>query len=328
MRIAVDAMGGDYAPQAIVKGAFQIVSQDTNTEIILVGDKEKIQALLTSPNEKITIYHASQVVNMEDSPTVSVRSKKDSSINMAVKLVKEKKADALVTAGHTGAAVCSTTLNLGLLPGIERAGIATILPTLKGYSLLIDVGANIDPRPNHLLQYAIMGEVYCKYILNKSDVKVGLLNIGEEETKGTNFLKQSHKLLNSSQIDFVGNLEGADIFKGMCDIIVCDGFVGNVTLKVAEGFADTITTLIKKYLNQTIISRIGGMLARRSFHNLYKEIDCSEYGGAPLLGVDGICIICHGSSDAKAIKNAIRVACESVTCNVNKHIVRRLKYVK
>jgi len=326
MKIAVDAMGGDYAPEAIIQGALQALSYP-DIEIVLVGDKEEIEKLLPKPDRRITVYHASQVVNMKDSPTASVRSKKDSSINVAINLVKEKKVDALITAGHTGATICSATLNLKLLPGIERPGIATILPTLKGYSLLIDAGANIDPKPTHLLQYAIMGEVYSKYILNKPYVKIGLLNIGEEETKGTNFLKECHKLLNSSQLDFIGNLEAADIFKGTCDVIICDGFVGNITLKVAEGFADAITVLIKKYLNRNIISKIGGMLSKGALKKLRKEIDCAEYGGAPLLGVKGVCIIAHGSSSAMAIKNAIKVTRELVKCNINRQILKNLDVV-
>lgn len=325
MKIAVDAMGGDYAPDIIIEGALKALSEIKDVEIILVGDKHQIEKMLPKSYDRITIYHASQVVNMEDSSTVSVRSKKDSSVNVAVNLVKQKHADALITAGHTGAAVCSTTLNLGLLPGIKRAGIATVLPTLKGYSLLIDVGANIDPRPSHLLQYAIMGEVYSKYILKKEKVKIGLLNIGEEESKGTDFLKSCHKLLESSQLDFVGNLEGADIFNGICDVIVCDGFAGNITLKVTEGFADAITILVKKYLGENIISRLGGLLSRNAFKKLYKEIDPAEYGGALLLGVKGICIISHGASKTKAIKNAIRVASESVKYDINKHILEKLE---
>ncbi len=325
MKIVLDAMGGDYAPDSIVKGALRALDELEDIEIILVGNENRIRGLFDNLPDRITIYHASQVVNMEDSPTASVRSKKDSSINVAVNLVKNKQADALITAGHTGAAVCSTTLNLGLLPGIDRPGIATVLPTLKGYSLLIDAGANIDPRPSHLLQYAIMGEVYSKYVLKKQQVKVGLLNIGEEESKGTDFLKSSHKLLSSSNLDFVGNLEGADVFSGICDVIICDGFVGNITLKVLEGFANSIAILIKKYLNKNLVSKLGGLLARNAFKNLYKEINPAEYGGALLLGVKGICIISHGSSKTKAIKNAIRVASESIKHDINKHILEELK---
>jgi len=324
MKIAVDAMGGDYAPKVVVDGAIQALGEASDIQIILVGDQERLQNLIPR-DDRVMIHHASQVVGMKDSPTSSVRSKKDSSVNVAVNLVKEKKADAVVTAGNTGASVCSCTINLGLLPGIERPGIATVLPTLKGYSLIIDAGANIDPKPSHLLQYAIMGEVYSRYILNKSNIKVGLLNIGEEETKGTDFLKETHKLLGASQLDFIGNLEGAEIFKGVCDVVVCDGFIGNVTLKVAEGFAEAIGVMIKKYMDKSIISRIGGLLSKKAFRNLYKEIDCSEYGGAPLLGLEGVCIISHGSSNARAIKNAIKLASNSVKCNINEHILEKLK---
>lgn len=324
MRIAIDAMGGDYAPKQVIQGAI-LALQEVDSELILVGKSERIRSFLPHNYKNIEVRHASQVVNMKDSSTASIRSKKDCSVNVAINMVKSSEADAIITAGHTGAAVCSATINLGLLEKIGRPGIATVLPTLEGYSLLIDAGANISAKPEHLLQYAIMGVIYSKYIMNKDDVKVGLLNIGEEETKGTDFLQQTHKLLNSSNLDFIGNLEGADVFKGVCDVVVCDGFAGNITLKVAEGFADAIIKLMKRNLNASLISKIGGFLSKGAFGKLYKEIDCAEYGGAPLLGLKKVCIISHGSSTARAIKNAVIVAGESVRCNINKHILKSLK---
>jgi len=324
MRIAVDAMGGDKAPGVIIAGAIQ-AAQEYEIDIILVGKKDLIEkklAVYKKVPKNISVLNAEEVIEMNESPAVSVRRKKDSSINVAVKMVKEKKADAIVSAGNTGAVVCAASLFLKSLPGIARPGISVLVPTLKGMIQLIDVGANIDAKPEHLLQYAIMGSVYTNAVLNRDNPKVGLLNIGEEETKGPEFVKETFKLLEQNKnINFIGNVEGRDIFTGNCDVIVCDGFLGNVVLKVSEGLADTIKEMLKRKLSSNIVTKFGALLAASAFRSLKKDIDYSEYGGAPLLGIDGVCIIAHGGSSAKAIKNAIRVSREYLLHNVNQHII-------
>jgi len=324
MRIAVDAMGGDKAPGVVVEGAL-MAAKELGCDIVLVGDNDLIQKELFKRAPKIpsniSVCHASQAIGMNEPAALSVRRKRDSSISVAAQLLKDKKADAFVSAGNTGAAVCAVTLKMGLIEGIHRPGIAIIYPTLKDLCILIDVGANIGPKPEHLLQYAIMGDVLQKYIFNKKVVRVGLLNIGEEESKGTDFIKETHNLLNLSNVMFAGNVEGGDIYSGEYDVIVCDGFVGNVVLKVSESLAHTMTVFLKRKLKQGIITQLGALLSLPAFNSLKKEIDYSEYGGAPLLGVNGVCIIAHGSSSAKAFKNAIKEATEFIDHQVNQRIV-------
>lgn len=328
MKIAIDAMGGDRAPDVNIEGAI-LAAQEIEDEIILVGKKDVLEAKLShlkNVPSQIKIEHAAEIISMEDSPANSVRRKRDSSITVAVNLVKEKKVEAIVSAGNTGAVVCAASLYLGTLPGIDRPGISVLLPTLKDVAQVIDVGANIDAKPEHLLQYGIMGSVYSDFVLHKRKPKVGLLNIGEEETKGTDFVKETFKLLEQNKyINFMGNVEGRDIFIGNCDVIVCDGFVGNVVLKVSEGIADAIKEMLKRKLSINLITKLGALLSAPAFRALKKEIDYSEYGGAPLLGIDGTCIIAHGRSSANAIKNAIRVARQAVLQNVNQHICEVVK---
>lgn len=331
MRIAVDGMGGDNAPGVLVEGAIQ-AQREFGFEIVLVGDRNLIENELSKhkpyPKDKIVIHHASEVVGMDEAPASSIRKKKDSSVNVAARLLKERAVDALVTAGNTGAAVCATTLYLGLLKGIERPGIAVIIPTIQGLSLLIDVGANIAPSPSHLLQYGIMGDIYCRFILNRPRPKIGLLNIGVEESKGTEFMKETHKLFSRSQLNFVGNVEGHDLFTGKIDVVVCDGVVGNVALKVSESLAEAIGDLLRRELKKSLLTKIGAFLSKSAFRALREEVDYAEYGGAPLLGVDGICIIGHGSSSSKAIKNAIRVAGDFVNLKINQHIAETIQKAK
>jgi len=325
--IALDAMGSDNAPAADVEGAV-IAAREFNYRIILVGDKALIERELDKHRpvpENISIQHCPEVIGMHEQPVLSVRRKKQSSIVVLAKLAKEKKVDAIVGAGNTGAMVCAATLKCRLLDGIERAGIGVVMPTLKGAVLMIDAGANIDARPWHLLQYAIMGSAYSQYILNNPSPKIGLLNVGEEESKGTGSLKEAFGLLELSGLNFIGNIEGRDIFTGDCDVIVCDGLVGNVALKVSESTAHALTEMLKKSLKSGLMSKVGALLSRKAFHLFKKRMDYTEYGGAPLLGIDGTCIICHGSSTPKAIKNAIRVAGEEVIKNVNQHIVEKIK---
>lgn len=326
MRIAVDAMGGDFAPLAIVQGSY-MAAQEYDIEVILVGKRQQIESELKkfkSLPSRLSIEDASEKIEMSEAAAASVRKKRDSSIVKAIALVNQKRAEAMVSAGNTGAVVCAATLTLGLLPGIERPGIAIVAPSLTGRTLLIDVGANINPKPIHLQQYAIMSDVYCRTVLNEENPRIGLLNIGEEETKGPDFVKETYALLENAKINFIGNVEGKDIFSGKCDCIVCDGFVGNVALKIAEGLTEVVTGFLKKEILSDYLSRFGALLMRRSFNRFKKNVDYSEYGGALLLGVNGIVIIGHGRSSAKAIKNAIRVAKEEVERNVNEKIIEEI----
>lgn len=327
MRVAVDGMGGDSAPQVVVEGAL-IAAREYGFKIVLVGD----QTLLRSELEKykdvpksVSIHHAGSFVRMDESAAASIRKKKDSSISVCADLAKEGVVDAIVTAGHTGAAVAAAVLKLRLLEGVERPGIGILFPTRLTPTFLIDVGANIDIKPVHLYQYAIMGEVYFRYILRKNRPSVGILNIGEEETKGTEHVKEAHQLLNKSKLHFVGNVEGRDIFNGSVDVVVCDGFVGNVVLKVSESIAEVIGKLLKDEIKKSLLTSLGALLAKPAFDALKKKVDYSEYGGAPLLGIDGTCIISHGSSNAVAIKNAIRVAGEFVKYEINQHIIESIR---
>ncbi len=314
MKIIVDAMGGDFAPRVVIEGAIA-AAKEYNVEIVLVGDEEKIKSLLGKfayKGSNISMHPARDVIGMSEPAATSVRRKRDSSIVVGLNLVKEGRGDAFFSAGNTGAVVCAATLGLGLLPGIERPGISIVVPTLKGISLIVDVGANIDAKPLHLFQYGIMANAYFRYILNRPNPKVGLLNIGEEESKGTEVIKETRDLFEKSNLNFIGNVEGKDLFSGKSDIIVCDGFVGNVALKVTESVAETMQIFLKKHLLSSPLGKIGVLFLRPSLMRFKKELDYSEYGGAPLLGVNGVVIIGHGRSNAKAIKNAIRVAKEEV----------------
>jgi glycerol-3-phosphate acyltransferase PlsX len=324
VRIAVDAMGGDYAPLVVVKGAELAVKESKDVEVLLVGREKDIKKYLRE-NEKITIIPAQEVIGMDEPPALSVRKKPDSSINRGIKLLKDNQAEVFLSAGNTGAVVASATLFLRTIPGVERPGIAIIFPTVRGFCLLIDAGANIEPKPEHLLDYGIMGSAYAELILGKENPTVGLLNIGEEETKGTEFVKETLRLLKDSGLNFIGNIEGRDIFLGRCDVILCDGFVGNVALKVSESVAIATAHILKKHIKKGFLTRLGGILLKPSLRRLKKELDYTEYGGAPLLGINGNVIICHGSSSAKAIKNAIKVAKEVVDRGVNEKIKQRLE---
>lgn len=329
MKIIVDAMGGDYAPEVVIEGTVAAV-KEYNAEVVLVGDEPRVKALLKKHNyqgDRISIYPSQEIIEMHESPASSVRRKRNSSIVLGLNLVKDGLGDAFFSAGNTGAVVCAASLSLGMLPGIERPGIAIVTPTLKGISLIIDVGANIDPKPNQLLQYGIMADAYSRYILNKTNPKVGLLNIGEEESKGTDFVRETYDLLEESSLNFIGNVEGKDLFSGKCDIIICDGFVGNVALKVSESLAEAFQVFLKRHLLSNPLSKLGVLLLKSSLVRFKKEMDYSEYGGAPLLGVNGVVIIGHGRSNTKAIKNAIRVAKEEVERQVNDKILETIKPV-
>lgn len=327
MKIIVDAMGGDYAPGVVIEGAVEAV-KEYNAQVVLVGDEVVVKSLLKKERytgSSISVYHAEEVIGMNESAAASVRRKRNSSIVVGINLVKEGKGDAFFSAGNTGAVVCAGMLGLGLLPGIERPGIAIVTPTLKGISLIIDVGANINPKPSQLLQYGIMADAYSRIILNRPNPTVGLLNIGEEEAKGTDFIKETRELLEKSSLNFIGNVEGKDLFSGKCDVIICDGFVGNVALKVSESAAETMQVFLKRHLLSNTLGKIGLLFLMPSLKRFKKELDYSEYGGAPLLGVNGVVIIGHGRSNVKAIKNAIRVAKEEVERKFNEKILEAIK---
>ncbi|MDD3087874.1 MAG: phosphate acyltransferase PlsX [Candidatus Omnitrophica bacterium] len=327
MKIVVDAMGGDHAPRVVVEGAIAAV-KEYGVEVILCGDKDKITPWLKKEKysgSNIEILHTPEAIDMCEPAANSVRRKRNSSIVLGLSLIKEGKAGAFFSAGNTGAVVCAATLELRMLPGIERPGIGIVTPTLKGPAFIIDVGANIDPKPNQLLQYGIMADAYCRDILNKDNPSVGLLNIGEEEAKGTDFMREVHELLFKSKLNFIGNVEGKDLFSGKCDAIISDGFVGNVALKVSESAAEAMQAFLKRRLLGNIMGKIGLFFLMPSLKRFKKDIDYAEYGGAPLLGVNGVVIIGHGRSNARAIKNAIRVADEEIKRKVNDKISEAIK---
>ncbi len=327
IRIAVDGMGGDYAPQVVVEGAVRAANDFPDLEIILVGQTEALKRELNRHKVlggKIVLKEAPEVIGMGDSPVAAVKKKKNSSLSIAVDLLKSKQADAVVTAGNTGAAVAASTLMLGLLPGIKRPGIAISTPTLHGISVAMDVGANINPSAEELFQYAHMASVYAQCIYKKKRPSIGLLNIGEEETKGTDALKEAYKLLRDSPLNFVGNIEGRDFFTGKTDCIICDGFVGNVVLKMCESVLETSIALITREIKKNPISMLGAILCKPAMNAIRRETNYEEAGGAPLLGVNGTVIISHGISSAKAIRNAIRVAGDIVLTRVNDRIVEDL----
>ncbi len=314
MRIAVDAMGGDYAPQEIVAGAYESARQ-VSFEIVLVGDTEQIEAHLPKRGRpsNLHIHHASQVVTMEDSPVMAIRRKRDSSLVVAAKLVKEGKADALVSMGNTGAVGVVAKLLWGSLPYVDRPAIATVLPTYTGRCVLLDSGATVDCSPRHLLDFALMGQIYAAQVLDIPNPRVGLLNIGEEATKGNSVTKEAYQLLMTHlKDDFVGNVEGKTFFEGVADVVVCDGFVGNVFLKTGEGVAETVLKIIKEELTRNRLNMIPLALLKPAFERIKRRLDYREYGGAPLLGVDGVCIIGHGRSDRYAVRQAISVAAQAV----------------
>jgi glycerol-3-phosphate acyltransferase PlsX len=326
--IAVDAMGGDHAPKAEVEGSIQAV-RALGVKIILVGYQDIVRKELAQHQDigglPIEIQHASEHITMEDSAAKAVRIKRDSSIRVAARLVRDGIAQGVVSAGNTGAVMATAKMVQGMLPGVDRPALASAFPTLKGSPVVVvDVGANVDCSPRMLGQFAVMGEIYSRVIFHKPRPRVGLLSIGEEEHKGNELTRTATPLLKSLPIHFIGNVEGGDIFTGETDVIVCDGFVGNVALKVGEGLVDMIYQMLRDSLEATIPRKIGYVLSRTAFHEFKKRLDYSEHGGAPLLGIKGVCIITHGRSNANAIKNAIRVAAELADGKINEHIAAEL----
>ncbi len=318
MKIAVDAMGGDNAPAIVVQGAVA-AARELGLSVILVGDECVVSRELgreKPPPGLLEIYHCAEVVGMDEGPADAVRRKKNSSIRVAFDLVKSGRAQAVVSAGNSGATLAAGMFVLGRLKGVERPAIAGVFPTLKGRTVVIDLGANVDCKPSFLFQFAIMAETYARVALGVEHPRVGLLSIGEEDSKGNDLVRQVRLLLKGSSLNFVGNIEGRDILSGETDVVVCDGFVGNVVLKLAEGMAEAMGVMLANELKADFISRLGTMLALPALKRFKRKVDYNEFGGAPLLGINGVGIISHGGSSAKAIRNAIRTAAEMVSGDV------------
>ena len=325
-------MGSDKAPKPEIEGALQ-AARHHDVHVLLVGPEDRLKLELARyPGARrlpIEVVHASEVITMEDKVD-AIRGKRDSSIRVGLRLVREGRAAGFVSAGNTGACMATAKMVLGALPGVDRPALAAVFPTAQGTAtILIDVGANVDSKPENLQQFAIMGDVYFRTIFagnfpTSDHPRVGLLSVGEEEGKGNELTKEAFKLLKELPLNFVGNVEGRDLFNGKADVLVCDGFVGNVALKISEGMAETVRFLLRQSLQATITRQVGAMLTRQAFVDFKKRLDYSEYGGAPLLGVKGVCIISHGSSNANAIKNAIRVASEFATSQMNRVIEKEL----
>lgn len=329
MNIAVDAMGGDNAPEVVVQGAIG-VANEPGIRVTLVGDEEVLRDLLSlyPPSDYISVYHCQDVVEMDESPLKAVRQKSDSSIRVAFDLVKRGDADAVVSAGNSGATLAAGILTLGRVKGVDRPAIAGIFPGEKGHVILIDVGANVDCRPNYLFQFGVMANAFASSCLGMENPRIGLLSIGEEGSKGNEQVRLARKLLEQSPLNFVGNVEGREIFSGEVEIIVCDGFVGNVALKLSEGMAKAMTSVLKMELMDTFSGKAALLFGRRSFENFRRKLDYEEYGGAPLLGINGVGIVCHGGSTARAIKNAIKLAARYINNRVLEKMVLQLNDFK
>lgn len=319
-RIALDAMGGDHAPDEIIEGALLALS-DYPVDILLVGREEVLRAKLSDlaasipPN--IEIVDAREVVEMDDTALAPLRKKRNSSVRVSANLVAEGRASAMVSAGHTGATMTSAYKVLGTIEGVSRPALAAIVPSVKGHTVLLDVGANVDTKPQQLREFAVMGHFYAQIILEMEQPRVGLLSIGEEEGKGNELTKETFRVLKETGLNFIGNAEGRDIYNGNADVVVCDGFIGNVVLKASESLAEMVSRMLREELTRSVNRKVGAFLAKSAFNDFKKRVDYSEYGGAPLLGVKGGCIVCHGRSNAKAIKNAIRVARDFALNNIN-----------
>lgn len=328
MRIALDAMGGDYAPGPIVVGAVRAVHNDPDLRVVLVGDRAQVEQHLSgaaAASDRLEVSHCTQVITMEEAPVLALRKKPDSSISRCWTLLAERKVDAIVSAGNTGAMVAGGLRLKLFLRHVRRPGIAAVMPALKGPCVLIDVGANVSPKPEHLFQYGVMGSIFAKHILERDRPTIGLMNVGSEQAKGHDLAKETHALFNASHLKdrFIGNVEGRDINKGECDVIVADGFVGNVVLKVCEGMFEFMMKMTGNELQAHLQNET--QLAQKALQNLVKRYDYHEHGGAPLLGIDGICIICHGSSQERAIENALAMAARYARAKLNARIVKELE---
>jgi glycerol-3-phosphate acyltransferase PlsX len=322
MPIAVDAMGGDYAPQCAVEGAFRAATED-GASILLVGDRSRVEAELRklgSHGGRIEVVHAEEVVGMDEPAITPIRKKRRSSIRLCAELVKEGRAQALVTAGNTGAAMICAKMVIGTVAGVDRPALAAVLPNQKGRTVLLDVGANVDVKPVHLREFAVMGHFYAQEVIGTPSPRIGLMSIGEEEGKGTDLTREVFKVLKTTGLNFVGNVEGGDVFNGTVDVIVCDGFVGNVVLKSAEALAEFILKMLRSEIEATPRAKMGYLMAKPAFDRFRQRTDSSEYGAAPLLGINGGCFIGHGRSNARAVQNAIRRALEFSTAQLDAKI--------
>lgn len=320
--VALDAMGGDHAPAVTVQGAVEAVRR-FGIEVLLVGQEPLLRKELArhgSVPRGVRVVHADEVVAMTDPPTTPVRSKRDSSMAVAARLVRDGVAGAFVTAGNTGAAMITAKLTLGMIPGVERPALAACIPGVDHQTLLLDVGANVDCKPKHLAHFAVMGHFYSQAVLGVPRPRIGLLSVGEEEGKGDRLTQEAYPLLSDLGLHFLGNVEGRDIFSGAADVVVCDGFVGNVVLKVSEGLGEMVATLLKREAGRSTVSAMGFLLAKGAFTGFKRQVDYAEYGGAPLLGVQGGCLVGHGRSNGKAIRNAVRFAHSYATRGVIAHI--------
>ena len=328
MNIVVDGMGGDFAPKNIIDGIKDALKERSDIKKLLItGDEEAIKKQMDETglkDKRVELVHASQVVGMHDPATAPIRQKKDSSITVAAELVKSGEAEAIFSAGHTGASVAATSVKWRMLKGVDRPGIASPIPAEHGVGLILDAGANVDAKAKHLVQYAVMGSVYLKHVMGVEKPKVGLMSVGEEDHKGTDFTREVFGMLKEAPVNFVGNIEGNDLFDKGIDVVLCDGFTGNVLLKCCEGTAKIMFKWIKSEIKASPLRMLGALISQNAFKAVKKRGSYESYGGSPLLGVNGICIIGHGSSSAVAVKNGIRVACESVAHRVNPHIEEEL----
>lgn len=326
LKIAVDAMGGDFAPEVNILGAYE-AALDNEIEIILVGNEDRIKEFLSEKKEikgRISIYNTDDHILMDENISTAIR-RKNTSMRKAVELVREGKAQAVLSAGNSGAMMALSFLLLGKLPNVDRPAIATVMPCLKGHFILLDAGANVDCKAEHLLQFAFMGDAYHKALFNSKSPRIALLSIGEEGSKGNEATKEAFRVLQQANINFIGNIEGKDIFYGSADVVVCDGFVGNIVLKVGEGLAEALMKMLKREITDLITGRLGYMMIKPAIKSFRKKVDYSEYGGALLLGIRGTSLICHGRSSAKAIKNAIKVATEMAKKEIYMRISESLK---
>jgi len=324
--IALDAMGSDKAPEPEIRGAI-LACRSQHVRVTLVGPepllRPRLRAALGFSRLPIDIVHAEEFIGMDEKAAHAVRAKKNSSMRIGLRLVKEKRCAGFFTAGNTGAGMATAKMVLGALPGVDRPGLAIVVPTMTGSPcVLLDVGANVDCKPQNLEQFAVMGELYARSVLRVPRPRVGILSVGEEEGKGNDLTREATSLIRQLPVNFIGNVEGRDIYNGNCDVIVCDGFVGNVALKTSEGLSRLVREMLKVSLTQTVTAQVGALLSRRAFNAFRRRLDPSEYGGAPLLGVRGVCIIGHGSSNDQAIMNGVRVAAEFARAGVNERLER------
>jgi glycerol-3-phosphate acyltransferase PlsX len=329
MPIAVDAMGGDHAPQAAVEGAVR-AAVDDGASILLVGDRQRLEAELSRYPEvarldgRITIVHAEEVVGMNEPAITPIRKKRRSSIRICAEVVKDRRAQAMVTAGNTGAAMIAAKMVIGTVPGVDRPALAAVLPNPRGLTVVLDVGANVDSKPEHLREFAVMGHFYAQEVVGTPAPRIGLMSIGEEEGKGTDLTREVFKALKTTGLNFVGNVEGRDVFNGSVDVVVCDGFVGNVLLKSAESLAELMSNMLREELSRSARTRLGYLLSKPAFDRFRQRVDYSEYGAAPLLGIGGGCFIGHGRSNARAIQSAIRRAVEFSNAQLDRKIGEKL----